>query len=233
MQKSKRDDQKKRDDKKLQTGIARIWKIFSRGQGDPEMVGNGVLVHNPSFIQSELGVNAKYAILTLRKTLGEDDLLSNKTCDYKVEFLNSKNRLMIKDMMYSPIPKGSLLFVVLNTTEVERFLKNCGDRAFNTIDQTCIWKNGDDMWCHYVQGISPFRVLSCQLKCCKSECGDIVMDVAQTSLPHLSLPLGSLILNDEKEVLGLLGNSNGKYVVNTVVAALNTQGISCINKLLR
>ena len=240
VQASKLNDQEKGDKKKLQTGIARIWKSLPRDQGDPEMVGNGVLVCDPS-IQSKLGVNtqfSKYAILTSIKTLGGDDPLTSKTCDYEVEFChvkesNFKNpRSSVKDIMYSSIPKGSLLFGVLDTRTVENSLKNCTDRAFNNIDQICIWKNGDDVWCHYVQGNSPFKVLYCQLKCArKLKCGDLVIDIDPTSLPDL--PLGSLILNDQKEVLGVLGKgSDGKYVVNTVAAALNeAQGISCITNM--
>ena len=226
-----------KDKKKLQTGICRIWKSLPSDQGGREpMKGNGVLVCDQKFMLNKLGVNAEYAILTSRKTCGEDD---DKICDYQVEFPRLKEPgfkkpVSVNSIMYSLIPKGSLVFLVLDTNKVKQSLFNnsTADRAFGKIDEVCHLGPGD-VFCHYVTDNS-FEVKHCKLKCCKSECGDLVINMDPTSLADL--PLGSLILNDQKEVLGVLGeDSNGKYVVNTVVAAATAlkeaQGISCITNI--
>ena len=236
-----RSEQENREKKKLQTGICRIWKSLSRDQGEREpMKGNGVLVYDPSFIKSELKVNAEYAILTSRKTW--KDLSNDEEGNYKVDFrcLNkskSKEPVSVNDIEYSSFPKGSLVFSVLNTSNVKKFLfKNSApDRAFNKIDWKCSLKVGDEVYCHWVKSskVDSFEVEHCQLKCaCKSKCGDFVVDNIPGNLSDL--PLGSLILNDQKKVQGVLGkDSNGKYVVNTVAAVVNeAQGIICLTNLM-
>ena len=226
-----RREQHERDKKRLHTSICRIWKRLSRDQDEREpMKGNGVLVCDQSFIKEKFKIwNAEYFILTSSKALGEDFEQS----DYEVEFCHvndiskSKKSVSVKNIINSSPCLGSLVFVVLDTNKVKQFLfeKSVADRAFAKMDRT--GKTGDTVECRWVKSSSggAFTVEQCQLKCTsKSECDDTVIDIpANVS----DLPLGSLILNDQKEVLGVVGkDSNGKYIVNTIAAAVNeAQGI--------
>ena len=206
-------------EEKLNSGTCRI-----RDQGK-QLKGIGVLVYDPSFIQEKLKVfNADYLILSSSEIWGGSSV---KECKYAVEFSHynepnkSKDLVNVVDIMSQSVTKGGLEFTVLNTQRVKDLLvKNTMDKRAFKIDKIYNLEALKQVQCYYVKSGST------EMK----HHGDLVIGGGNIPKGPNNLPLGSLLLNSEKEVLGTLGkDATGKYVVNTVAAVVNkAQGISCI-----
>lgn len=206
----------KKKKKKSQTGICRIWKYLPGDQRQLILLGNGVLMSDRSLINVDHRIlNVKYLILTSDQVL-RDPL---RESDYRIEFCryNRKSepkkhvRLLdiVQDARFER--KDGWVSVALDTKKVEKYMKSVADRAF---DERSTWKEGEKVRCYSVaeSTADSFNVELDELTCVLNSESGLVIDPT----PRRSPQLGSLILDSEAKVLGVLGDCNGNHVIRTI-----------------